>query len=334
MDEFISHFNHRIEKTPVVTVNLLTEFIAMTLDMIGLVVFSHSFHAAKSLHNNAENSDQAQIKDFMFVVQTRLGLSQSQWKAAGVDTESERVKGLKKYLVDLLYPVLERRMRSTENLHKSRDILGRMLESDSLSKDEILGEIIGFLVAGHESSANTLCYMVLELCKHPEVVKKLEEEIEEVLADSDATIDISNLHKFRYLDFVLKEAQRLHTVTGTLGRQSIKDIYINGCTVPANTTFQISLRCVHLKDEIWTTPKDFSPERWINHPDLTGSFAPFGGGPFKCIGFRMSTIFIKLVVIRLIQNFNMALVKDQVIEDATSLTTGLKYGLQVELTSK
>ncbi|KAJ1327246.1 hypothetical protein BSLG_010588 [Batrachochytrium salamandrivorans] len=310
----------------------------------GKVIFSYDFNACDDLHTRKTQVGQGMIEELVLLIHRRFTLPPFLWGAAGMASSSPNVLKVRNYLHTLIRGVIDKKKgdinTSVEKNLKEMDVLDRLLkhssvESENFTDQEVVGEVIGFFIAGHETTANTLVAVVLNVCQSPNVMKKVIQEISEVKRLNQGVITMESLPALKYLDDVIRESQRLHPVVATLYRTSLKSVQHEEYTIPANTPMIINIEGVQRDPKYWPNPNKFDPDRWKDgFVPVPGSFLPFGEGPMACIGQKMAMIEIKLAFLALVSAFDMELVPNQDLIFVTSITTGLKRGLKIKLTPK
>jgi len=108
---------------------------------------------------------------------------------------------------DTVHEALKSR-ETSDDPKRVKDMMDMLIEAQSdgeqpLSESEVEDEVIMFLIAGHETSSNTLCWTIYELTKNPHCVEKIIEEVDRVLGDRKP--EWGDLSKLKYIDWVLKE---------------------------------------------------------------------------------------------------------------------------------
>ena len=93
------------------------------------------------------------------------------------------------------------------------------------------GETLGFLGAGLETSATTIIWFLIELCRNPDVAAKIRQEYSDCKKDSDNDIN-KILSRLKYLDRCINEVQRLHSVVFLLRRANVEPVDILGHQFP------------------------------------------------------------------------------------------------------
>ena len=281
------------------------------------------------------------MEKMMRSTQSRIALHPMLWDLFGVG--SACTKPVNDYFNEIVKTVIAQKRALKESgktiEKKHMDILDRLLDTDAssgadyFSDEEIRDEIFGFFLAGHETTANSLTMLLMELCQNDRVLRKVQDEIDSILEPTDE-LTFESLSKFKYLDMTIKEAMRIYPVISQNGRVAIKDVELDGKKFPVGTRMIISARALHMNPQYWPEPEDFKPERWIDMTPVPGSYIPFGDGPTNCIGQKLALLEMKVLMIELLRSFNVALVPGQELRLIGSVTIGLKMGLEVEFTER
>ncbi|XP_053332463.1 cytochrome P450 3A56-like isoform X3 [Clarias gariepinus] len=178
-----------------------------------------------------------------------------------------------------------------------------------LSDHEILSQSMVFIFAGYETTSRTLSFLFYNLASNPETLKKLQEEIDATFPNK-AAVDYDTLMNMDYLDAALNESLRLYPAAVRLERVCKDTIEIKGLTIPKDTVIMIPTYALHRNPEYWTDPDTFNPERFTqeNKESIEPyTYMPFGLGPRNCIGMRFALVIIKLVVVEILQRFDVSL---------------------------
>jgi pentalenene oxygenase len=153
------------------------------------------------------------------------------------------------------------------------------------------------------------------IMKHPEVERKLRDELKDVLGDRLPQYD--DLDKLPYLDRVVRETLRLHPPSWLITRRTIKPTRLGEYIIPANSLLIMSQYASHRHPDLWPDPLTFEPDRFaLPHEDRQHkySYYSFGDGPRHCIGQRIAILEIMISVSTLLQRFRLELEPDQVVE--------------------
>ncbi|XP_038618599.1 cytochrome P450 3A24-like [Tachyglossus aculeatus] len=172
---------------------------------------------------------------------------------------------------------------------------------------EISAQSIIFIFAGFQTTSLTLNFVSYNLATHPEVQKKLQEEIDSILPNK-ASPTYESISQMDYLDMVVQETLRLFPPGGRLERVCKETIQIKGLTIPKGTVVTIPAFVLHRDPEHWPEPEEFRPERFSKEEKALRDpyvFLPFGAGPRNCLGMRFALLNMKAALITLLQNFSM-----------------------------
>ncbi|XP_076696182.1 cytochrome P450 3A9-like [Callospermophilus lateralis] len=212
--------------------------------------------------------------------------------------------------------VMMMKQKRLEDKEKHRiDFLQLMIDSQNsqdkepyqgLSDLEIAAQSIIFILAGYDTTSTTLSFIMHVLATHPDVQKKLQQEIDETLPNK-APVTYDVLFEMKYLDMVVNETLRLYPIIERIVRVCKKDVELNGVLIPKGTIVAIPTYSLHQNSTYWPEPEKFYPERFSKkNKDSINPYVymPFGNGPRNCIGMRFALMNMKLALIRLLQNFS------------------------------
>ncbi|MFE7129714.1 cytochrome P450 [Streptomyces sp. NPDC057638] len=149
----------------------------------------------------------------------------------------------------------------------------------------ISGHIWGFMIAGIETTASLMTWMLQILVSHPEHYARVQEEVDEVL--SAGTPDLEDLQRLGQLDRVLNEVLRMYAPTWLSTRITRRPTVLGGYTLPGGADVLFSMWALHRDPDVFPHPHRFDPDRWLdkNTPRTPHQgFLPFGAGTRKCIG--------------------------------------------------
>jgi cytochrome P450 len=179
--------------------------------------------------------------------------------------------------IDLL---IEQRRR-TENLAERRDILSMLLqtrteEGGALSPEEVRAELLTLVLAGHETTANSLAWAWERLTRTPLAQERL---LDAVRADADADAVVEQ---------TIIETMRSRPVVPLTGRRVTVPWQFGDYSVPAGSGVLISALLVHHREDLYPEPFEFQPERWVDRKPGTYEWLPFGGGIRRCLGATLA----------------------------------------------
>ncbi|GBP63484.1 Cytochrome P450 9e2 [Eumeta japonica] len=182
--------------------------------------------------------------------------------------------------------------------------------------DDLVAQAVLFYVAGLDTTSNLINFFLYEMAMNPEVQKKLQEELDAV-PDSDSTNDLyERIQSMEYLDMTVSEVLRLWPLAGAYDRRSTAT-YDFGPTAEgskhhlvaeAGIHIWIPAFCLHRDPRYWELPERCVPERFSpsRRADIVPyTYLPFGTGPRACIGSRFAVLTAKIVLARLLREFEV-----------------------------
>ncbi|KAI6090278.1 cytochrome P450 [Hypoxylon rubiginosum] len=184
-----------------------------------------------------------------------------------------------------------------------------------LSFDQVASNASLLLVAGSETTATLLSGATFLLTTHPEQLAKLTKEVRSSFTSEDQ-ITLTSVGNLHYMLAVLNECfRRYPPVTGDLPRLVPKGgVTILGQHVAEGTTVQVYQWPINHDERWWKDPFEFVPERWMGDPkykdDKLDAMQPFSVGPRNCIGRNLAYAEMRLILAKIIYNFDMTLADD------------------------
>jgi cytochrome P450 family 135 len=173
--------------------------------------------------------------------------------------------------------------RSAGDLEEHDDVLSLLLQArhedgSPMSDEELRDELITLLVAGHETTANSLAWALERLVRHPNALERLRGGADE------------------YADAVVKETMRLRPTISIVLRRLKEPMEIGGRLLPAGVTVVPCIYLMHRRPDIYPNPYAFRPERFIEGQGGTYSWIPFGGGVRRCLGASFAQLEMRVVL--------------------------------------
>ncbi|XP_073465775.1 cholesterol 24-hydroxylase-like [Aquarana catesbeiana] len=195
------------------------------------------------------------------------------------------------------------------------DILTQILkgaaEEDECDMEDLIDNFVTFFIAGQETTANQLSFTVIELARNPDILKKAQDEVDEVIG-CKRDLEYEDLGKLQYLSQVLKESLRLYPPAPGTSRALEEETYIEGVRIPAKSSLMFNSYIMGRMEQFYPDPLVFNPDRF--HPDAPKpyfTYFPFSLGPRSCIGQVFAQMEAKVVLAKLLQRFEFELVEGQ-----------------------
>lgn len=179
------------------------------------------------------------------------------------------------------------------------------------SDAELLDELMTLIVAGFETSANTLNWVWYLVAGHPDVEAKLIDEAERILPNVSA-LDADALGAMVYTQQVLEETLRLYPPVWLFTRRAHDADELEHFDVPPGTDIYLSPYILHRTAEFWPDPDRFDPDRFElgDRPKKEHPFFPFSLGPRRCLGEYFSFLEMKVHLGFLLPRFRLQRVDD------------------------
>jgi cytochrome P450 len=180
-----------------------------------------------------------------------------------------------------------------------------------LNDIEIRHIMFDAFIGGTDTTANMISFITYFIAHHPDVKKKMVEEIDRVFqGDRKRPITESDLHKLKYCEAIIKEVDRVHPVASMLARYATEPDEIAGYKWPAGTLFQMNAVSIHRQKDCWEDPDKFNPDRWMveGFEPKKYSFIMFGGGLRVCPGRKLAMIELVSLMALLFRKYEIDLV--------------------------
>ena len=153
----------------------------------------------------------------------------------------------------------------------------RTEEGEALTDRELRDELLGLVLAGHETTANQLAGAWERLVRAPAAHERLVEAVRSDSEDAAAAIEAT-----------ITESMRSRAVFPMVGRRVMVPWRLGEYAVPADTPVAISILLLHHREDVYSEPFAFGPERWAGPKAGTREWIPFGGGTRRCLGAALA----------------------------------------------
>ncbi|KAF8520692.1 cytochrome P450 [Gautieria morchelliformis] len=323
-----------------------------TLDIIGAAAFDYNFGAidgeGTELYNAYRNlfaDVHYMISDFTIVFRRLTGFTPP-WLSRYLHFLPKKDIRRLRNVMNLMFKTGRKLIAQEKEAHEAgkeggRDVMSIFVKANSsedpkrrLGEDEVLSQIMTLTIAGHETTSNTLGWILFELSKHPDVQEKLRDEIRATRAKAndreDKRLQISDLESMQYAKSVMKESLRFHPIVLQLFRRADHDDVIplerpqrtvsgemvTAIPVSKGQALTLSLCVYNRLKSIWGEDADqWRPERFLHPlPDdnninlgvFGNKLASFSSGVRSCIGWRFSLLEMQAILIEMVENFEFS----------------------------
>jgi cytochrome P450 len=187
-------------------------------------------------------------------------------------------------------------------------LVAREAEGTSLSDRELFGNAVGALLAGEDTTANTLAWMTYYIAQDANIQQRLQDEADAVLGADELLRDAASFNQLPLVDAVMNESLRLKPVAPFISAESNVEVMLGDLRIPAGTQLFLLTRMGCLQESEYPRPQDFLPDRgWLNatDPKAVRPAMPFGYGPRICPGRTLAISEIRAVTAMLARNFRV-----------------------------
>ena len=178
-----------------------------------------------------------------------------------------------------------------------------------IDDEQVAGNVLTMLLAGEDTTANTLAWCIWLLKQHPAALARATAEVRGVMAGGGA-VTLDHLAQLDFVEACMHETMRLKPVAPQLPLQALKDTVVGDVAVPAGTVVIGLLRHDSVDDAFVPDARSFKPERWLGEGGLQAASVkrismPFGAGPRMCPGRYLALQEMKMVLLTLLNHFEL-----------------------------
>lgn len=216
----------------------------------------------------------------------------------------DRWHAARKDLTALFDQVIE----ASDNDPERADILSQLsrqyrpAESES-HRTRIHAQLMTLLFAGHETTALTLTWAIYHLHRHPQVLQRLREELDQRDARTPESLATAP-----YLKAVIQETLRVHPIVTETLRKLKEPMELGEYCLPAGMGLAIATVLAHYQEATWEDPEQFRPERFLDRDYSPFVYMPYGGGHRRCLGASFANYEMAMVLGTLLQRYEMELI--------------------------
>ena len=223
----------------------------------------------------------------------------------------KRCRDAKARIEEMFMDLINERRR---NPLEPKDLLQELVESTYSDgtpiPDHIMISMLLFIPwAAHETTVGAAGWTLIDLLQNPAYMQKVKQELEEVLGD-DNQWTMAKLKQLKHMDWAILESERKHPVAHMILRGVREDIEFEGFKIDQGSLLFLAPETAHNIPEVFEQPEKYDPERFSPgrlEGSKTYSLIGFGGGPHRCAGVNFAKMEIKILVAKLMQNYNMEL---------------------------
>jgi len=271
-----------------------------------------------------------------------------QWKLFPWSSREKEFKKNIEQMDAFAYQIIgERKTESVEQLEKRTDLLSRFLiqkdEDGNKLSDVFLRDIVlNIIIAGRDTTAQTLTWCFYLLSQNERVENKLVDEINEHFPlGTDPSFEDLKPPNMKYLQAVIDETLRLYPPVPIDPKEAAADdVLPNGYLIKKGMIVEWNAWALGRHPDFWDNPTEFRPERWFGEnggkPIPQGNrppFVPFQYGPRVCLGINYAYLEVKVLIILILQRFRLRLMVGHKPTYKSAVTISVKNGMFMTVNS-
>lgn len=297
-------------------VDVQEDWMRFTIDNTTLFAFGYDI-------NMVENESvifQQHLERFRIGLNSRTGAPFPYWHYIRLPSDRALEKSLavlKETIAEFIQKTRQRLESDPELAKHPTNFLEALLvtkdeDGNSFSYEEIQGNIFNILLAGEDTTARTLAWLLYFMAEYPEIQRKMQQEVDDILSDEQIMpIEQNIIDKLEYIEAVAHETLRLKAVAPLLCMESNVDTELGGVLIPKGTPVMLLTRGGVLHEENFTDAHEFKPERWLESKPTgcihnRNASLPFGAGPRACPGRNLAMLEIKMAMAMVCKNFSVS----------------------------
>ncbi|WP_298830228.1 cytochrome P450 [uncultured Piscinibacter sp.] len=296
-------------------IDLQSDLMRFTVDAIAGLAFGSDVN---TLESDSDRIQQHLDKLFPTLFKRIMApLPTWRWFRSAVDREAEAaVAEVKRAIDGFIAQARERLAADPARRERPPNLLEAMLAAadagdSGLGDDDVAGNVLIMLLAGEDTTANTIAWMLYLMTRHPQTLERARREVDAALPPG-APLSHEGLAALDWVEACAHETMRLKPVAPFIGLQLLRDTVVAGIEVPKGTVVWSVMRHDSVNPKHFPEPQAFKPERWLadGGPGQAAASAkrvsmPFGAGPRVCPGRYMALLEIKLAVAMLLREFDI-----------------------------
>jgi cytochrome P450 len=289
-------------------IDVLDRMMRYTLDVTAGLAMGHDLNALESTGDGLPS----RVAKLFPAFHRRINALVPYWRHVKLpadrrlDATVEEIRAV----VDEQYQAARVRVAAGEPPSNFLEALVKPIENEpAITDDEIFGNVLTMLLAGEDTTSSTAAWALYYLAEHPDALRRVRAEADEVLGDQRLPADPATVGRLRYAEAVVNEVMRLRPVAPLLSFQAKRDLTVDGLVLPAGQIVFVLMSYGARRDTArFPDPDVFRPERWMDGslPKEALPFMPFGAGPRFCPGRNLAVIEAAMVTSVLGRAFDLA----------------------------
>lgn len=297
------------------------EMMAYTIDITTNIAFGYDVNTLK----DEENEIQQHIERIFPMINERISAPFPLWRYIPAQKDKDLTTSLntiETHILEIIEHTKEKLKQNPSQKENPANFLESLLVQQETEQNftdkEIYGNIFTLLLAGEDTTSNSISWMIFYLLQYPAVLEKITAEANEVLKDDLCITNYEQLQKLKYTEAVIHEVMRIKPVTPTLFMEALEDVTIENLEIKKGQTVMMQNKVPQTDEAYFGQADEFIPERWLvdkkeiptsgchfhekHTPDV---IKVFGGGPRFCPGKLLAIQELKMCISMIVKNFKL-----------------------------
>ncbi len=296
------------------TLDIQAELMRFTVDVTTMLAFGHDSNTL----GKGDDVIQQYLEPIFPMLARRLSAVVPYWRFIRLprDRHVDRsLAALRAWLAPITAETRARIARQPELVENPTNFLESMLtstnaEGEPFTDEQIFGNAMTMLLAGEDTTANTLAWSVHELLDAPDSVARLVSELDASLGEVDIPESAEQAESLRFASAVANETMRVRPVAPMLFVDCNEPYVLGDVQIDEKTAVTLLMRLPALDEEVMPEGKKFKPERWLDPSTAQAAqrkqvFMPFGSGPRICPGRSLALLEMNILLATLYKNFKV-----------------------------
>lgn len=294
--------------------DLQGEMMRFTIDVTTRLAFSHA--------TDTIGDQQSQLLDDIDPVfpevSRRLNAAFPYWRLLKLPRDRRLDRSLasvRQWLEAIIAKTREELAADPARAEDPRNFLEAMLSAKDaqgrpFSNAVVFGNAMTMLLAGEDTTANTLAWAVHLLLDAPDELAALRARVDEVLGDDRVPADMAATRALEEVEAIANETMRLRPVAPLMFFQNVPEVTLGDLVLQPGSALCLLLRVAGMDPARVDEPEAFRPARWRDgrlaaEMQRSGVFVPFGSGPRICPGRSLALLEIRVVLATLLRSFEL-----------------------------
>lgn len=311
-------------------IDVQKEMVRYTVDITTSIAFGYDVNTLEKEGDVIQDH----MEKIFPMINSRITAPIATWRYFKSKKDKELDVALKA-IEDLVHQFIEEAKAKLDGSSELRDnptnfleaLLVEQKKNPDFTDQEVFGNVFTVLLAGEDTTSNSISWTLFYLAQHPEVYQKVREEAQQVFDGTSCATSHEQVAELKYTEAVCMEAMRLKPVTPNLYMQAKEYVVIQNLCIPKGTTVMMQNKVGQTDEAHFTNAEKFIPERWIaNGCPHHAAHSPqmmraFGAGPRFCPGRNLAIQEMKMAISMICKNFDLELaVKPEDVKEIFTFT--------------